>query len=178
MTRDEFTRRALSHLEELAAYARRLTRHSWDADDLVQATYERAFRKWRSLDDLAGLRAWLFQVERRVHIDRVRAVSARPELRLVRKSDGISAPPVVAPETVERLTAHALEAALEELSDEQREALLLCDLWGFHYEEIAQITAVPVGTVRSRISRARRAMCTMLAEHGEGDAAKGADHGA
>ena len=74
-----------------------------------------------------------------------------------------SAPGVVVPaEAVERLTARELEAALDLLPADQREALLLCDLWGFRYAEIAEIIGSPVGTVRSRIARARGRLSTLL----------------
>jgi RNA polymerase sigma-70 factor, ECF subfamily len=66
-------------------------------------------------------------------------------------------------ETVERITARDLEAALERLPAEQREAVLLRDLWGFEYEEIARMTDAPLGTVRSRIARARAKLAALLA---------------
>jgi len=70
---------------------------------------------------------------------------------------------VVAAETVERLAAHDLDSALDQLPEQQRHAVLLCDLWGFCYAEIADITSTPVGTVRSRISRGRAALSGVLA---------------
>ncbi len=69
---------------------------------------------------------------------------------------------VVPADVVERLTARELEAALDRLPRGQREALLLCDLWGFRYAEIAEIIGSPVGTVRSRIARARSRLSTLL----------------
>jgi RNA polymerase sigma-70 factor, ECF subfamily len=155
MTRDEFASLALSYLEEVTAYARRLCRSEWDADDLVQAAFEQAFHKWEALSEPARCRAWLFRIARNLHIDRLRQSAARSELRLVHPSDAVAPEPSVPAETVERLSARELEAALVRLPEDQREALLLCDLWGFRYEEIAEITHVAIGTVRSRISRAR-----------------------
>jgi len=133
--------------------ARRLSRHAADADDLVQGTFERAFRSWRDLRHPRACRAWLFQIARNLHMNRQRAVSTRPELHIVDAEESLLPELVVPPETVERLTAHDLEAALERLPSEQRDAVLLCDLWGFEYEEIASITGWPIGTVRSRIAR-------------------------
>lgn len=155
MTRDEFASLALSYLEEVTAYARRLCRSEWDADDLVQAAFEQAFRKWDDLSEPARCRAWLFRIARNLHIDRMRRSAARSELRLVNSSDSLSPELVISGETVERLEARELESALLRLPEAQRETLLLCDLWGFPYEEIAEITDIAVGTVRSRIARAR-----------------------
>jgi len=162
MTRDEFSSLALSYLEEVSAYARRLSRSQWDADDLVQAAFERAFHKWMDLKEPGRCRAWLFRITRNLHIDRTRSTAARRELRLVEPGDSLAPEPMVPLETVERLTAQELDAALLKLPDEQREAVLLCDLWGFRYEEIADITDSAVGTVRSRISRARSHLARIL----------------
>ncbi|MFN2375786.1 MAG: RNA polymerase sigma factor [Candidatus Binatia bacterium] len=162
MNRHDFSGLALSYVEELAAYARRLCRNDWDADDLLQGVFEQAFRSWTSLSDEAHCRAWLFRIARNLHIDRGRRSAARPELRLVDPGDAIAPSGFISAEHVERLDAHELEAALLQLPAEQREALLLCDLWGFRYEEIAVITGVPVGTVRSRISRARSLAAGLL----------------
>jgi len=79
MTRDEFATLALSYLEEVTAYARRLCRTGWDADDLVQGAFEQAFRGFDSLEDPARCRAWLFRITRNLHIDRVRQSKARTE---------------------------------------------------------------------------------------------------
>ncbi|PYQ22111.1 MAG: RNA polymerase sigma factor SigE, partial [Acidobacteria bacterium] len=67
------------------------------------------------------------------------------------------------PETVERLQGREIEAALVQLPPEQREAVLLCDVWGFDYAEIAEVTGAPLGTVRSRIARGRARLAALLA---------------
>ena len=163
MTRDEFAALAISYLGEVTAYARRLTRNVSDADDLVQDSYDRAFSHWAELRDPRACRAWLFRIARNIHIDRGRSRAARPELRLVRETDGTGPEPVVSAEMVERLDARELEAVLQRLPDEQREAVLLCDLWGFPYEEIARIMECPLGTVQSRIARGRAAVVAAVA---------------
>lgn len=163
MSREEFARQALGHLEEVTAYARRLTRSEADADDLVQSAYAAAFSAWRALRDAGACRAWLFRIARNLHFDRMRAVRARPELRLVDPRDSVAPEPTLSPETVERLEARVLEIALGAVPEAQREAVLLSDLWGFAYAEIAQILEVPVGTVRSRIARGRAALLERLA---------------
>jgi len=163
LTREEFASLTLGYLEDLAAFARRLSRNAADADDLIQGTFERAFRSWRDLRHPRASRAWLFQIARNLHLNRYRAMSSRPELRLVEAEESLLPELVVPPETVERLTAHDLEAALDRLPSEQRDAVLLCDLWGFEYEEIASITGWPLGTVRSRIARGRAKLGALLA---------------
>ena len=164
MTREEFSVLALSCLDEIAAFARRLTGNAADADDLVQATFERAFGSWRELRRRAACRAWLFRIARNLFLDGKRAAAVRSQLRLAEVAKTDSAAFVVPVEVVERLTARQLEEALARLPREQREALLLCDLWGFQYAEIAGIVSSPIGTVRSRIARARARLSALLVE--------------
>lgn len=162
MARAEQEELALSYLDEVHAYARRLTRSAWEAEDLVQATFERALRRSHGLRNPSRMRAWLFRIARNIHIDKIRSVSRRAEIRLADDEPGRTPGSIVPAESVERMTARAVGDALERLSEPQREALLLCDVWGFRYHEIAQITDVAVGTVRSRIARARDDMARQL----------------
>src|SRR5437870_8133470 len=83
MTRDEFAAAVLQWLEQVTAFARRLTSSPADADDLVQITYEQAFRSWRSLRDARSARPWLFRIARNAAVDRFRRRAARPEIELV-----------------------------------------------------------------------------------------------
>lgn len=167
MTREEFAELAISHLEELTAYARRLARSASDADDLLQETYARAFRHWRTLRQPQACRAWLFRVARNAYTDSLRGAATRPELTLVGGlSDTSRVAPVVPAESVERLDARQLEWALATLAHEQREAVLLCDLWGFSYQEIAEIMDCPLGTVQSRVARGRTSVIAALAAEG------------
>ncbi len=163
MTREEFATLAVGYLPDVSAYARRLTRSRSDADDLVQDTYDRAFGHWRELRDLRSCRGWLFRIARNLLTDHARSVAARSELWLVAGTDSSELQPMVSAETVERLDARQLEAALAQLADEQREAVLLCDLWGFAYGEIAEIMGCPLGTVQSRIARGRATLVALLA---------------
>jgi RNA polymerase sigma-70 factor (ECF subfamily) len=163
LTREEFAALALASLEELTAYARRLTRSAADADDLVQGTFERAFRSWGDLREAGACRAWLFRIARNLHLNRQRSAAARPELHLVDEDEGHLLGSMLPPGRTERLAAHDLEAALGRLPAEQRDAVLLCDLWGFEYEEIAEVTGSPLGTVRSRIARGRAKLASLLA---------------
>jgi len=163
VNRDEFAELALGYLDDVTAFARRLTSNVADADDLVQSTFERAFRSWPTLRQRGACRTWLFRIARNAYLNRRRAEQARPELHLV-ELEPTGELPAIPAETVERLDARELERALAKLSGEQRETLLLSDVWGFTYTEIANITCVPLGTVRSRIARARDRLSVDLAE--------------
>jgi len=165
---DEFGALALSYLEDVYAYVRRLCRGNADVDDLVQDVFERAFRSQRELSHPSHCRAWLLRIARNRVIDWQRARAARPELRLVQPGDSLAPEPSVAPDRVEGADAEALESALAELSTDHRDAVLLADVWGLSYEEIAEVLDVPVGTVRSRIARARGKLASLLgASHAE-----------
>ncbi len=173
LSSDEFSNLVLSYLGEVTAYARSLTRSDWEADDLVQGTYERAFRAQRDLRESARCRAWLFRIARNLHIDGIRASAARPEMHLVDSSHSFASDEVVSPDTVERMSARDLEDALNRLPEEQRQVVLLCDLWGFRYEEISEIVGAPIGTVRSRIARGRVFLSNLLVASGHQDRRRG-----
>lgn len=162
MTRDEFSTLALTYMDQLMSYARRLTGTPWDADDIVQGTYEKAFQSWEALRDAASCRAWLFRIAHNLHVDRIRSNAARPELHLVDPSTDEPLDPPPPPKSFDRLDALALEGALDHLAEDQREVILLSDLWGFRYDEIASVLSIPIGTVRSRISRARSRLLSLL----------------
>lgn len=164
MTREEFNILALEHLAEITAFAGRLAGNAADADDLVQDTFEKAFESWRKLRQPAACRAWLFRIARNTFLDGKRAAAVRSQLALAPSAESRMPGFIVSPEAVERLTARELENAIALLPREQRDALLLCDLWGFRYEEIADIVGSPIGTVRSRIARARARMLALLAK--------------
>lgn len=155
---------AVTYLPEVTAFVRRMTAHHADADDLVQDVFERAFRSLADLEDVARCRAWLFRIARNRVIDWQRTRLARPELRLLEGTDSVASEPFVAPERVEQAQADAIEAALGALSADLRDAVLLADVWGCSYDEIAEIVQVPIGTVRSRIARARLRLAELLSD--------------
>ncbi|MCA9673343.1 MAG: RNA polymerase sigma factor [Myxococcales bacterium] len=151
-----FIRRALSHADELLAYARRLCSSAADADDVLQETYLRALTRHRQLRELERCRPWLFRIARCVVIDGQRARARKP---VVLVDDELLADRAACARGAARQLRPDLERALALLPQAQREALLLCDVWEFRY---AEIVAVPVGTVRSRIARARAALAGAL----------------
>ena len=136
----------------LRRYARALTRDPVRGDDLVQDCLERALRKrplWRSHGQL---KSWLFKMMLNLHRNNLRdAARAMPAVAL----DDLPVPPASSPEQPARLMLADVEKALHRLSDEQRQALLLVALEGFGYAEAARILGIPVGTLMSRLGRAR-----------------------
>jgi RNA polymerase sigma-70 factor (ECF subfamily) len=158
--------RLLQHARQLAAYARRLATTSWEAEDLVQETYARAFANQHQLRESNRDRAWLFRIARNLHLDRLKSARQRLESTGINDSDGVDLQRCCAKQAARQLRPD-LERALSALQDEQRECLLLCEIWGFGYAEIADILGCPIGTVRSRIARARQALLLQLAGEGQ-----------
>lgn len=150
-------------LPRLRRYARALTGNRAQSDDLVQDTLERAWTRlhlWRAGSDM---RAWLFTIMHNVFVNGVRA----RRLETIPLEDEASASEAAvrgAPE--DGLLMRDLQLALAQLPVDQREALLLVGLEGLRYEEIAEVLGVPIGTVMSRLSRARERLRTLLAGTG------------
>lgn len=141
------------HIASLRRYARVLTGDAWAADDLVQDTLERACSKWRLWTVGSDLRAWLFTLMHNVYVNQVRSSVRQASAGTAVNVDDV-AHELVAPEAA---TAEAmdLQRCLLRLPEDQRVVLLLVSLEDLSYEEVAKITAAPVGTVMSRLSRAR-----------------------
>jgi RNA polymerase sigma-70 factor, ECF subfamily len=149
-------------LPRLRRYALALLRDPDKADDLVQDTVLRALEKKHLYQPDTNLRAWLFTLLHNQHVNRVRQlVRQGPTVNI----DDIQAP---APATqMRRLELNDLDRAVARLPHDQRTVLLLIGLEGMKYDEVADILGVPVGTVRSRLSRARADLRVMLsAEQG------------
>jgi RNA polymerase sigma factor (sigma-70 family) len=141
------------HIPSLRRYARALTGDAWMADDLVQDTLERACSKWRLWVVGSDLRAWLFTLMHNVFINQVRRSARQAAAGTTVNVDEVENE-MAAPEAG---TAQALDLqrCLLRLPEDQRVVLLLVSLEDLSYEEVAKITGVPVGTVMSRLSRAR-----------------------
>jgi RNA polymerase sigma-70 factor (ECF subfamily) len=157
-TLGEFGSRINELIPRLRRYARALTGERTAADDLVQDTLERAWIKlhlWRSGSDL---RAWLFTIMHNVHVNQVRSRSASATLPL---DDELPDAPV-RPTQSDMLEVRDIETALKRLPVEQREVLLLVALEHLSYQETADALAIPIGTVMSRLARARERLRTML----------------
>ncbi len=161
-----FVERASAHLPALLGFARRLTRSAADAEDLVQDTLVRAIEKRAELRDPTQLKPWLLAIERTTWLNSRRGLRARLEVLeggpSSRERDEPSGD--LEREILARSVDDELLRALERLPDPWREALWLREVEELSYEEIASIAGCPVGTVRSRLARARAAMLEELEE--------------
>jgi RNA polymerase sigma factor (sigma-70 family) len=138
-------------IPHLRRYARALTGDPWAADDLVQDTLERACGRWHLWRAGSDLRAWLFTVMHNLFVDGVRRAVRQAGHRLdIEEADSELVAPSSAPDQL-----LDLQRCLMRLPEEQREVLLLVTLQDLGYEDVARITGTPVGTVMSRLSRAR-----------------------
>ncbi len=142
----------VDQIPSLRRYARSLTGDAWAADDLVQDTLERACSKWRLWLVGSNLRAWLFTLMHNLFVNQVRSASHRARAQALDIED--VAHELIAPDAGLGL-ALDLQRCLLRLPADQRAVLLLVSVEDMSYEEVAKITAVPIGTVMSRLSRAR-----------------------
>jgi RNA polymerase sigma-70 factor (ECF subfamily) len=143
--------RLVGHIPDLRRYARALTGDAWAADDLVQDTLERACARWQLWSAGSDLRAWLFTLMHNLFVDGARRALRQAGQRV--DVDEVANELVAPPAGIEQ--ALDLQRCLLRLPDDQREVLLLVSLQDLAYEDVARITGVPVGTVMSRLSRAR-----------------------
>ncbi len=177
---DWFCDQVRSHLPELYATARRLTRNEADAEDLVADAVARAWTHLDSLREPEAFRGWVFRILMNTFISLKRKRDARPA-REPFEEESYAAEPSFSlfehlhqpfllwwsnPEKafLRRLLREDLERAVEELPEEFRIAVLLCDVQGFSYREIAEALDVPIGTVKSRLSRGRSLLQSALWE--------------
>ena len=165
MTPDRFTRMVEPHLDVVHRLARRLCRTRSDAEDLAQEALVRAFEKRASLRDPARVRPWILALLRNLHLNRVR--DEKPHLMVLSGSHptlGTNAEPRgnLAVEIEAKFLPDELLLALRSLPEEQASAIWLREVEGLSYEEVAEAMETPVGTVRSRLSRARAALIERL----------------
>lgn len=175
--RQEFEDVALPQLDSIYGAALRLTRNPAEAEDLVQDTFVRAYRFWHTFKQGTSIRAWLFTILRNTFINRYhrrnRSRNAQTDLEAQLSSIGSDAavarptPQVPGPEHAigQRLTRERIDAALETIPEDYRTAVILADLEGLAYKEIAEIMDCPIGTVMSRIFRGRRLLHRLLHDH-------------
>lgn len=143
-------------LPRLRRFARWLTRDASSADDLVQSTLEKALSRWGSLRDDSALRAWLFSIAYRHFLDGKRR-SKRYAAMLELLHGGVDTEPTQ-PSVEREVVAQSVVQALNQLPAEQRHLLLWISVEGLSYREVATLLDVPIGTVMSRLSRARKAL--------------------
>lgn len=173
-----FTEQAMEHMASLYSAALRMTRNPADAEDLVQETYLKAYRAFGSFQEGTNLKAWLYKILTNTFINSYRSRKRRPEqteldevedLYLYRRLGGLEAVAAgrsAEEEVLDRITDTDVKAAVEALPEGFRLAVLLADVEGFSYKEIAEILDIPIGTVMSRLHRGRRALQKTLHEFG------------
>ncbi len=178
LAKNRFEREALVHVDAVYRFALSLTHDAADADDLVQETYLKALKAFHQFEEGTNCKAWLFKILRNTLINRIRAGSR--EVGVEDASELLQATTLVGwsersfyrgPEAAAMLTAtrEHLEAALAELPADFRSALLMADVEGMSYKEIAEIMGTPIGTVMSRLFRGRRLMRERLLKQTGGD---------
>ncbi len=172
--RADFAEQAMQYAPQLYSAAMRLTRNSADAEDLVQDTYLRAWRSFSTFQEGTNLRAWLYRILTNSFINKYRAKQRRPDetgmdniedLYLYKRLSSLDSAlgNRSAEDTLfEMFTDDEVKTALEELPENFRMPVLLADVEGFHYKEIAEMLDIPVGTVMSRLHRGRKAMHKLL----------------
>ena len=170
--RVRFEEDALALSDQVYRVARHLASSREDADELMQETYARAFRSWRSFQPGTNMRAWLLRILTNLNIDRGRRQQRAPQMqpleandyflydRLAENGDGESDEDRV----VERLSQDDIVSALSAVPHDFRDVIVLVDLGDFSYADAAQILDIPVGTVMSRLHRGRRILKRELAE--------------
>ena len=164
-------------MASLYSTAVRLTGNRTDAEDLVQETYLRAYRSYESFTEGTNLRAWLFRILTNTYINKYRAKQRRPtesdlgeveDLYLYRRLGTLEDPDVgrSAEESLMAMLADdEVKRALEELPENFRLPVLLADVEGFSYKEIAEMLEIPIGTVMSRLHRGRKQMQKLLYDY-------------
>jgi len=168
--RSEFAQQAMPFMSALYAAALRMTRNAAEAEDLVQETYLRAYRGFGGFQEGTNLKAWLYRILTNTYINMYRAKKRRPEqteledvedLYLYRRLGGLEAAAAgrsAEDELLDYFTEAEVATAVEELPDQFRICVLLADVEGFSYKEIAEILDIPIGTVMSRLHRGRKAL--------------------
>jgi RNA polymerase sigma-70 factor (ECF subfamily) len=171
--RARFEAEALDLADQVYRVARRLVGSREEAEDLVQETYARAFRSWRSFTPGTNMRAWLLRILTNLNVDRGRRVQRTPTSQPLEESDYYLANKVASAagenaleeeHVVERLSQDSIVKALSEIQPQFRDVVVLVDIGDFTYADAAQILDVPIGTVMSRLHRGRRALKQKLAE--------------
>jgi RNA polymerase sigma-70 factor, ECF subfamily len=173
--RVRFEEEALELSDQVYRVARRLAGSREEAEDLVQQTYERAFRSWRQFTPGTNLRAWLLRILTNLNIDRGRRQQRSPQTTsldteaadyfLYNKLESQSPDGVADEERVlERLSQDSIVDALAEVPHDFRDVLVLVDIGEFSYADAAQILDIPIGTVMSRLHRGRRILKKNLAD--------------
>jgi RNA polymerase sigma-70 factor (ECF subfamily) len=165
-----FADEAMPLMPSLYSGALRMTRNPSDAEDLVQETFLRAYRGFGGFKEGTNLKAWLYRILTNTYINSYRAKRRRPEesdlgeledfylYRHLGGLEGARAGRSAEDELLDFVSEHEVKSAVESLPDNFRMPVLLADVEGFSYKEIAEILDIPIGTVMSRLHRGRKAL--------------------
>jgi RNA polymerase sigma-70 factor (ECF subfamily) len=173
--RVRFEEEALALSDQVYRVARHMVGSREEAEDLVQETYARAFRSWRTFQAGTNLRAWLLRILTNLNIDRGRKQQRTPETQPLEEGDyflynrleeavGDGGGPAAEEQVIERLSQDDIVSALAAVPHDFRDVIVLVDLGDFSYQDAAQILDIPIGTVMSRLHRGRRVLKRELAE--------------
>jgi RNA polymerase sigma-70 factor (ECF subfamily) len=175
--KEQFTTDAMQYAPQLFSTALRMTRNSSDAEDLVQETYIKGWRSFHTFQEGTNLRAWLFRIMTNTYINKYNAQKRKgtevelddvEELFLYKRLGSIDQSQLSSSAEDQMLnlfTDDEVKNALESLPEDFRIPVLLSDVDGFAYKEIAEMLEIPIGTVMSRLHRGRKAMQKMLYEY-------------
>lgn len=189
----DFADQAMEFAPQLYSAAMRMTRNPADAEDLVQETYLKGFRSFHTFTEGTNLRAWLFRILTNTYINKYRAKQRRfdetdlgdvEDLYLYKRIGSFEDPSIgrsAEDSLMEMLPDAEVKQALESLPDNFRMPVILADVEGFAYKEIAEMLDIPIGTVMSRLHRGRKQMQKALydyaVENGIARAARAASEG-
>jgi RNA polymerase sigma-70 factor (ECF subfamily) len=174
---DDFTKEAMQFAPQLFSTAMRMTRNKSDAEDLVQETFIKAWRSFHTFQTGTNLRAWLYRIMTNTFINKYNSKLRKPteteldeveELYLYKRLGSIDQSKLSSSaedQMLELFTDDEVKNALEELPETFRLPVLLSDVDGFSYKEIAEMLDIPLGTVMSRLHRGRKLMQKMLYEY-------------
>jgi RNA polymerase sigma-70 factor, ECF subfamily len=176
--RVRFEEEALALADQVYRVARHLAGSKEEAEDLVQETYARAFRSWRSFTPGTNLRAWLLRILTNLNIDRGRRKQRTPDTQPLEEGDYFlynrleesSSDSQAEEHVVERLSQDDVVTALSAVPHDFRDVIVLVDIGDFSYADAAQILDIPIGTVMSRLHRGRRILKREMAEAATADA--------
>ena len=169
----EFEAEALPHMDVLYNFALRTTGNEDDARDLLQETYLKAYRFWDKYEKGTNIRAWLFRIMKNSYINRYRKETKEPDkvdyedienfYNTIRAES--TDPNDLQKQLYGNLLGDEVTKALQSLPDDFRTVVILCDIEGLTYEEIAEFVECPIGTVRSRLHRGRKLLQAKLFEY-------------